>query len=157
VATATGFLAVGTYGSFSTAVTAAGQLAYNNAGNLSALVSDINTTGVAGRQMTFGFSSGGILPGDGWGFVSDWDQLADDDGPRGADINGTIITVTFASIAALQTTHTFSYTYQNVSGNGFSFPGLASFSVIPEPASAGLAVLLLLPAGLARRRRSLMN
>lgn len=153
VVTSTAFLAVGTYGTFSAAVTLAGLTAYDNAGNVPGLISDINTTGVPGCQMTFGFSSGGILPGDGWGFVADWDQLLDDSSPRGADINGTTVTVTFQSLASPLETHTLSYTYQNVSGNGVSYPGLASFSVVPEPACGSVLAMTLVTLAAARRRR----
>jgi hypothetical protein len=143
------FMATGTNGSFATAVTTDGLAAYDNAGDLTALAADINAGGSPGQLMTFGFSSGGIAPGDGWGINVDWDETGSNDAPRGSDINGTTVMVTFSNPNIPNFTKVLTLEY-SVSGNGVSFPGLISME-IPEPASLGLASIFLL--GMMRRRQ----
>ena len=144
------FMSTGTNGSFSTAVTTDGLAAYDNAGDLSGLAADINAGGSPGQLMTFGFSSGGIAPGEGWGINVDWDETGSNDAPRGSDINGTTVMATFFN-PDLNSTKVLTLTY-DVSGMGVSFPGLVE---IPEPASLGLASIFLL--GMALRRRQGQN
>jgi hypothetical protein len=146
------FSPAGTYGSFNTVVSSAGLACYAHTGNLAGLTSDINTTGIPGRTMTFNFIGSGILTGHGWGFNVDWDKTGTNNSPRGGDINGTIVTAYFLDNTNPLNTFTLAHTYSNVAGNGQSFPAQAFGDAIPEPAGAGGMIAVAVWALFFRRR-----
>lgn len=148
------FLPIGTYGSFSTAVTSAGLASYANAGNLALLATDINAAaGVdAGRLMTFNFS--GFGPGDGWGFNVDFDKVGSNDGPRGGEMNGTKVTARFRNVNRPHwPAQNLTFTYTSISGNGRSFPAIVFATAVPEPTTGAIGLLAVVYWVSRRKRR----
>lgn len=115
-----------------------------------------------GRLLTFNFTD--FDRHEAWGFRVDYDQLTANTAPRGPDVNGVKITVTFAD--AYGHTDTLEYLYTGNGGKKVSFPTDAdavlrygpsapsSVLQIPEPASRATALLLgVAGMGLAWHRR----
>lgn len=126
-----GLAFVGNYGTYQTAVTAAGLASYT--GNLAG---DIGN----GELFTFSFGTG-LEAGEGFGVLVDIGNI------RGGDINGAAVTAMFDDV------HEVRFVYQGHGGNGRSFPALVSTGV-PEPSAVGLLGALISNLVFVRRRNA---